>query len=132
MWENLSLMRISCGSFPNLGETYVFSFPQADPESPSPPLLTSTSNGCLMSAGQVTTQADILAAEDALLSRTSSSRILSRSRHSSFRTNSLEPLTPTSGPFTTATGRPFRSFKRNRPSFIHVTAEAMQRQKSMR
>ena len=63
------------------------------------------------------------------LSRTPSSRLLSRSRHSSFRTCSMDPMDPAGGSV-----RPLRlkSFKRNRPSFIHVTAEAMQRQKSLR
>ena len=74
----------------------------------------------------VSSQGEILVEE--ALSRTPSSRLLSRSRHSSFRTTSMEPISPSNG------HRPLRlkSFKRNRPSFIHVTAEAMQRQKSCR
>lgn len=62
------------------------------------------------------------------LSRTPSSRLLSRP--SSFRTTaSMEPISPT-----TNSTRPLRlkSFKRNRASFIHVTAEAMHRQRSLR
>lgn len=64
------------------------------------------------------------------LSRTPSSRLLSRSRHSSFRTCSMDPMDPAGGSLR-GTLR-LKSFKRNRPSFIHVTAEAMQRQKSLR
>ena len=78
-----------------------------------------------------------------MLSRTPSGRHpISRSRHSSFRTNSLEPLEP-GAPMVSCTGpigqqvpthsiTRLHSFKRNRPSFIHVTAEAMSRQRSQR
>ena len=83
---------------------------------------------------QVSSQAEILVEE--ALSRTPSSRLLSRSRHSSFRTTSMEPISPgaTQASGHGMPGRPLRlrSFKRNRPSFIHVTAEAMQRQRSLR
>ena len=95
----------------------VFNF-QENPESPPPTL----AGSCMIPVGSQSDLGDPL-------SRTPSSRLLSRSRHGSFRTSSMDPMDPNRG----GPG-PLRlkSFKRNRPSFIHVTAEAMQRQKSLR
>ena len=78
-----------------------------------------------------------------ILSRTPSVRPISRSGHSSFRSsfraNSLEPVEPgvSMAPHAGPMGQQLQttrlhSFKRNRPSFIHVTAEALSRQKSQR
>jgi hypothetical protein len=83
-----------------------------------------------------------------ILSRTPSIRPISRgsisrsgrsSFRSSFRTNSLEPVEPgvSMAPYAGPMGQQsqttrLHSFKRNRPSFIHVTAEALSRQKSQR
>ena len=78
-----------------------------------------------------------------ILSRTPSVRPISRSGHSSFRSsfraNSLEPVEPgvPMAPHAGPMGQQLQttrlhSFKRNRPSFIHVTAEALSRQKSQR
>jgi hypothetical protein len=63
------------------------------------------------------------------LTRTPSSRPRSsrHSRPSSFRTTSMEPIFSPSS----RTVR-LKSFKRNRSSFIHVTAEAMHRQRSLK
>ena len=81
-----------------------------------------------------------------ILSQTPSVRPISRSGHSSFRSsfransaNSFEPvepgvsMAPHAGPMgqQSQTTR-LHSFKRNRPSFIQVTAEALSRQKSQR
>ena len=95
---------------------------EGDPESPSATQPTLNGSNGMM--------AQVDECGGTILSRTNSSRPISRSRHSSFRTNSLEPIASPQNPST----RPLRlhSFKRNRPSFIHVTAEAMNRQRSQR